>query len=29
MANLMFDMCQRDGVDYEKIKTIASLDPRI
>ncbi len=29
MANLMFDMCQRDGVDYERIKAIASLDPRI
>ncbi|EKD44098.1 MAG: hypothetical protein ACD_71C00239G0004 [uncultured bacterium (gcode 4)] len=29
MANLMFDMCQREGADYERIKTIASLDPRI
>lgn len=29
MANLMYDICQRDGVDYEKIRAIASLDPRI
>lgn len=29
MSNLIFDICQRDGIDYEKIKAIASSDPRI
>lgn len=29
MANLVFDICRRDGINYEMIKTIAALDSRI
>ena len=29
MANLMYDICQKYGIDYEKVKEIAWSDPRI
>ena len=29
MANIMYDICKREGVEYDNIKNIASLDPRI